>query len=95
MELEIMPGYALTTDHSASSYGLPVLVKKDTGEAFGPNDILQWFPSWQLEPVKKSLRRAIKIYRQVHGDLTQEQSDLISDFLSQCEGVEDESENDI
>lgn len=32
-------GWRLTTDHSASSYGQPVLVDPD-GKAYGPGDIL-------------------------------------------------------
>lgn len=32
-------GWKLTTDHSASSYGIPVLVDRH-GEAYGPADII-------------------------------------------------------
>ena len=34
--------YRLTTEHSASSYGLPVLVDSLTGEAYGVADINQF-----------------------------------------------------
>ena len=37
-------GYLLTTDHSASSYGMPVLVHK--GEAFGPADVVSATDGW-------------------------------------------------
>lgn len=44
--------YTLTTDHPASSYGLPVLVVD--GEAYGPSDILPsgesaaaWVARWR------------------------------------------------
>jgi len=36
----IWAGWRLTTDHSASSYGQPVLVDPD-GNAYGPGDILK------------------------------------------------------
>lgn len=29
-----------TTEHSASSYGQPVLVEDETGIAYGPNDLI-------------------------------------------------------
>ena len=32
--------YILTTEHPASSYGQPVLVDTDTGQAYGKADIL-------------------------------------------------------
>lgn len=32
--------FYLTTDHAASSYGVPVLVDPDTNVAYGPNDKL-------------------------------------------------------
>jgi hypothetical protein len=35
-----MADYYLTTDHSASSYGMPVLVDPSTGTAYGPADKL-------------------------------------------------------
>ena len=41
MKVELKKGYILTTDHSASSYGQPVLVNLKTGEAYGPMDIFE------------------------------------------------------
>lgn len=35
-----MDRYILTTEHSTSSYGIPVLVDTTTGEAYGQGDIL-------------------------------------------------------
>jgi len=32
--------YILTTEHAASSYGQPVLVNTETGQAYGEGDIL-------------------------------------------------------
>jgi hypothetical protein len=33
--------FYLTTEHSASSYGIPVLVDRETGEAIGPADLIE------------------------------------------------------
>jgi hypothetical protein len=46
MEIILAPSRILTTDHAASSYNQPVLVHRGTGEAFGPEDIVQCYPSW-------------------------------------------------
>jgi len=40
MKVKLSVGWELSTDHAASSYGQPVLVKRSTGQAFGPGDIL-------------------------------------------------------
>ena len=40
MKTILAPSWILTTDHSASSYGQPVLVYRATGEAYGPSDII-------------------------------------------------------
>ena len=33
--------FKLTMDHAASSYGQPVLVDRETSEAYGPADLLE------------------------------------------------------
>ena len=45
-KVTLSPGYELTVEHAASSYNRPVLVRRSTGEGFGPEDILVAFPSW-------------------------------------------------
>lgn len=42
--------WELTTEHSASSYGRPVLVNRKTREAFGPGDLLKPSPSKDYTP---------------------------------------------
>jgi hypothetical protein len=37
--------WELTTEHSASSYGRPVLVNRKTREAYGPGDLLNPSPA--------------------------------------------------
>lgn len=39
MILELFNGWTLSTEHAASSYGIPVLVDRN-GEAYGPADII-------------------------------------------------------
>ena len=38
---QAMERFELTTEHSASSYGKAVLVDRETGEAYGPADLLE------------------------------------------------------
>ena len=33
--------FELTTEHAAASYGQPVLVDRETGEAYGPADLVE------------------------------------------------------
>jgi hypothetical protein len=40
-DVVLAPSWLLTTNHSASRYGQPVLVDRSTGDAFGPNDMVQ------------------------------------------------------
>lgn len=38
MTVTLTPEWALTTDHSASSYSIPVLIKREENTAYGPLD---------------------------------------------------------
>ena len=60
MKVTLSPSYELTNEHAASSYGQPVLVNRDTGEAYGPGDVLHAFPSWSDMPAKKAVERMAK-----------------------------------
>jgi hypothetical protein len=48
--LILSPSWVLTMNHAASSYGAPVLVNRDTGEAFGAGDVLGAYPGWSGLP---------------------------------------------
>jgi len=37
-----MSSFILTTEHPASSQGVPVLVDQSTGSAYGPSDTMPW-----------------------------------------------------
>lgn len=41
MTTELTNGYKLTTEHSASSYGQPVLLVE--GEVYGPGDLIEFY----------------------------------------------------
>jgi hypothetical protein len=45
MKAILSPSWELSTEHAASSYGLPVLVHRTTGETYGPADIVKPDPS--------------------------------------------------
>ena len=49
-KLQLTPSWLLTTDHTASSDGIPVLVRRSTNEAYGPGDILQAYRGWGFQP---------------------------------------------
>jgi hypothetical protein len=46
MKLKLTRSYVLTDEHESTNYGQPVLVRSTTGEAFGPADVLEPYPSW-------------------------------------------------
>lgn len=45
MQHILTPSYILTTEHAASSYGVPVLLHRQTGRVYGPADIAVFYPS--------------------------------------------------
>ena len=61
MTLSLSGRWELTTDHAASSYGAPVLLDRTSGEAFGPADIIEAYPSWGLMPAAAAAQRLAKI----------------------------------
>lgn len=57
MECILSPSWILTTEHSASNYGMPVLVNRGTGEGFGPGDIIVPYPSWGYMMARDAVKR--------------------------------------
>jgi hypothetical protein len=57
MKVTLLPSFELTTEHASSSYGQPVLVNRDTGEAFGPDDIVKCYSSWPHQPARRAVER--------------------------------------
>jgi len=71
MRITLTPSYYLTDDLGES----PRIVHQQTGEDYGPDDILQWYPSWQMQPCRQSVRRAAATFK-----LNREQSALVARF---------------
>jgi hypothetical protein len=78
MIVQLTPSWILTDEHSASSYGQPVLVNMSSGEAFGPGDLVQAYPSWDCTPAATAVQRMCKDL----GRFSDEQRDTILDFVS-------------
>ena len=50
MRVRLTPLWSLTDELEDSFPGQAVLVNQGTGEAFGPGDILEPYPYWELKP---------------------------------------------
>jgi hypothetical protein len=58
MHVQLSPSWMLTTEHAASSYGIPVLVGPGRpGDAYGPGDILEAYPCFGLLPGRLVVQR--------------------------------------
>lgn len=60
MQHNLTPSYQLTTDHSASSHGVPVLVQRSTGQAYGPADLAVFYESYGLTTAAYFVLRLLK-----------------------------------
>ncbi len=63
MQTFLAPSWILTTNHAASSNGQPVLVRRSTGETYGPGDIVQVYPAWGLLRAAKAVVRLATLKR--------------------------------
>ena len=45
MTVTLSPPWSLSDTHATTSFGRPVLVNRETGEAYGPMDVVQLYPS--------------------------------------------------
>jgi hypothetical protein len=70
MKIQLTPGFILTSDDSGFR-----VTKRATGETFGPDDIVQFYPSWPLQPCRQSVRRAAAL-----AERTLAENDVISQF---------------
>lgn len=71
METQLSSSWKLTTEHPASSYGQPVLVRLADGEAFGPGDIVQAYPSWPMQPAAAAAERLARTADKLDDPLVQ------------------------
>jgi len=63
MTLRLSGNWELSTEHAASSHGQPVLVRRATGEAYGPGDVVKMFPSYGFEPAREAVARLARSSR--------------------------------
>lgn len=59
MNHHLTPSLLLTTEHPSSSHGVPVLVHRPTGDAYGPGDIANLCHTG-LQPVAHLVCRLVK-----------------------------------
>ena len=72
MEIVLSPSWILTDEYSSSSYGKPVLVHRAAeGQAYGPGDIVNPYPSWGLQPASHAVKRFLKINQ---GKMTEDEN---------------------
>ena len=86
MEIVLKPQYCapaqhqrwvLTTNHSASNHGEPVLIHPGTGRAYGPIDILEAYPNWGLLTAREVVERMIET-----SNLKDEERAFVDKFIS-------------
>lgn len=81
-EAQLTPSWMLTTNHPASSHGIPVLVRSSGndvwGSFYGPGDILEAYRGWGFQPAAKVVERMAKM-----AWLSKEERELVDRF---CQG---------
>jgi hypothetical protein len=76
MRVKLSPEWVLTTDHSASSYGRPVLVNEANGNVYGPGDLVSCYPESGFMMARYFVEKmALKI------KLTEKQAQLVAHFI--------------
>ena len=78
MQVQLTPSYILTTDHSASSYGQPVLVDRGYDTAYGPGDIVELYSGWGLKPAALQVQR---IFHWRQRQLSQDECTFVECFI--------------
>ena len=80
MNVTLAPGWELTTDHAASSHGIPVLVHRTDMRAYGPDDMVELVPSWGSMRAHEAVQRAAR-----SGDRPPRELKLITLFIGEEE----------
>lgn len=57
MKVPLTLSWELSDEHSTNSDGKPLLIKRPTGKAFGPRDIIEFYPNWGLKPAAVHVER--------------------------------------
>ncbi len=61
MRVNLKPAWELSDEHAASSDGHPVLVDRESGQAFGWADLVQCYPNWRYQPASKAVERMAQL----------------------------------
>lgn len=77
MTAHLSPSWLITTEHALSHDDLGVLVNRQTGKAYGPDDTLSDYASLGPQPAAKVVERLAKGAR-----LDEKQRELVARFLS-------------
>ena len=76
MTAQLSPSWLLTTEHAQSHDGLGVLVNRQSGKAYGPDDILADYASVGPQPATRVVERLAKGAR-----LDEREREFVARFL--------------
>jgi hypothetical protein len=76
-KVQLTPSFELTTEHAASSYSQPVLVNRQSGEAYGPGDVIKVYESWGFMPASQAVDRMSRTKK-----FTYDQRLFVDDFIN-------------
>ena len=57
MKATLSPSWELSTEHAGSPAGQPVLVDRATGDAYGPDDVVESYPRMGWMPAALGVQR--------------------------------------
>jgi hypothetical protein len=77
MIAQLSPTWLITTEHEKSRDGLGVLVNRQTGAAYGPDDTLLEYASFGPQPATRVVERLAKGAR-----LDEKEREFVARFLS-------------
>jgi hypothetical protein len=78
MQVQLTLSYIVTTDHSASSYGQPVLVNLGDEMAYAPSDSVELYSGWGRKPAALHVQR---IFDWRQRQLSQGECTLVESFI--------------
>ena len=87
MERNLSPKWKLSTDHAASSYGIPVLVDGASGAAYGPGDVAALLHALPRRDGRRLLDALLRLADDPEG------RELIENFLAEG-GAPDEDQTE-
>ena len=76
MTAHLSPSWLITTEHAQSQNGLGVLVNRQTGKAYGPDDTLSDYASFGPQPATSVVERLARGAR-----LDDQQREFVARFL--------------